>query len=350
MSGTDFKQRKNKILELIIEGYLTTAEPVGSESIAKKLRSSLSSATIRHIMVELEEAGLLEQPHTSAGRVPTDRGYRFYVDSVMDLRSMPAEELRRLESLVQPAEPDLDQLLERASSALSELTQQAAFAVAPTVRRSRIRQIELVPLSVRKILCVLVANEEMVASHVVEVVEPISRDEAVALARFINTELVGLSVSDLLESLERRMLAENDSFYHFVKRSLGILQHALSNEPTERLFVEGTSYVVAQPEFSRNPRRAHELLRGLDAEELFLARIRQDLSADGVQVRIGREVQVPGLEECSYVAAPITMGEGVVGGIGVLGPKRMDYPRLRSLVEGMSRCLAGLLSHWDAGA
>jgi heat-inducible transcriptional repressor len=350
MGGTDFEQRRNKILGLIIEGYLTTAEPVGSASLARKLRSGLSPATIRNIMAELEEAGLVEQPHTSAGRVPTERGYRFYVDSVMDLRAMPPEELRQLEALIQPTEPDLSQLLERASAALAELTRQAAFAVSPTVKRSRIRQIELVPLSVRKILCVLVANEEMIASHVVEVVEPISREEAVALARFINTELVGLSVSDLLESLERRMLAENDSFYHFVKRSLGILQHALSHEPTERLYVEGASYVIAQPEFSRDPRRAHELLRGLDDEEPLLARLRQDLaSSGGVRVRIGREVQVPGLEECSYLAAPVAMAEGVVGGIGVLGPKRMDYPRLRGLVEGMSRCLTGLLNRWETG-
>lgn len=349
MSITDFEQRRKKILELIIEAYVLTASPVGSEMVSRKLRSSLSPATIRNIMGELEDAGLIEQPHTSAGRVPTDHGYRVYVDSVMDIRHLPPEEIRQMETLIQPPELEVEQLLERASALLAELTQQAAFVVAPTVKQSTVKQVELVPLGVRRLLCVLVGNEEMVASHVVEVEEPLTRDEAAALARFINTELVGLAFNELLASLERRMLAESESFYHMIKRSLHILQHALSTEPDERLWVEGASYVVSQPEFSRDPRKAHALLKGLDAEETLLERVRQDVATDGVRVRIGREVQVPGLDGCSYVTAPFAIGEEVVGGIGALGPTRMDYPRVRSLVEGMGRCITELLTRWDEG-
>jgi heat-inducible transcriptional repressor len=347
MNVTDFEQRRNKVLELIIEAYISTASPVGSETVSRKLRSSLSPATIRNVMVELEEAGFLEQPHTSAGRIPTDRGYRFYVDSVMDVRHLPQEELQRLAALIKPTELEVEPLLERAGGVLSELTQQAAFVVAPTVKQSTVKQVELVPLSVRKLLCVLVANEEMVVSHVVEIEEPMSRDEAAALGRFINTELAGLSFRDLLGLLERRMLAENDSFYHLVRRSLSILQHALSTEPNERLLLDGTSHVVSQPEFSRDPRKAHAFLRGLDEETALLERVHQDLRTHGVRVRIGREVQVPGLDECSYVATPFAIGEDIIGGIGVLGPKRMDYPRMRSFVEGMGRCITELLTRWD---
>jgi len=314
MSVTDFDQRRNRILELIIEAYVSTASPVGSEMVAKRLRSSLSSATIRNIMVELEGAGYVEQPHTSAGRVPTDRGYRFYVDSVMDVRHLPPEELRQLAALIQPSELDVESLFERAMAALAELTQQAAFAVAPTLKQSTVKQIELVPLSVRKVLCVLVANDEMIASHVVEIVEPMSRDE---------------------------------TFYHFVKRSLDILQHALSTEPNERLLVDGATYVVAQPEFSRNPRKAHAFLKGLDAEEPLLGRVREDLSRSRVQVRIGHELAMPAFEECSYITAPVGMGGEVIGGIGILGPTRMDYPRMRALVEGMGQAVSRLLSQWD---
>jgi len=349
MNVTDSEQRRNRILEVVVEAYVSSASPVGSELVARKLRSTLSPATIRHIMVELEEAGLLEQPHTSAGRVPTDRGYRFYVDAVMDARSLSPEQRAQLLAAVEPAEPDVDELLERASGALSELSQQAAFAVSPTVKQSTVKQIELVPLGVRKVLCVLVGSEEMVASHVVEIKEPMSRDEITALSRFINTELVGLPFHDLLELLERRMLAEADSFYHFVKRSLAILQHALSTEPEERLFLEGATYVIAQPEFNRNPHKAHELLKGLDEERAFLQQVRQDLDGQGVHVRIGREVGVPGLSDCSYLAAPFAIGEEVIGGVGVLGPRRMDYARMRSLVEGMGACLSELLSRWDEG-
>ena len=347
MNVTDSEQRRNKILSTIIETYVSTAAPVGSEFVARKLRSSLSPATIRNVMADLEEAGLVEQPHTSAGRVPTERGYRFYVDAVMDIQHFSPEQVRQLATTIGSGEMDFEQLLERVSEALSELSEQVAFVVAPTVKQSTVKQIELVPLGVRKVLCVLVANEEMIASHVVEIVEPMTREEVVALARFLNTELAGLPFSDLLESLERRMLAENDSFYHFVKRSLNILQHALSTEPNERLLIEGASYVVSQPEFSRDPRRAHELLKSLDAEGLLLERVREDLIGENVRVRIGHEVQVPGLDECSYLAVPFAVGEEVIGGVGVLGPTRMDYPRLRSLVEAMGHCVTELLTRWD---
>lgn len=348
MNVTDFEQRRNRILEVIIEAYVSTAAPVGSELVSRRLRLSLSSATIRNIMVALSREGYLEQPHTSAGRVPTERGYRFYVDTVMERRPLPLEEVRQMEQQLQPAEPDAEALLARAGTILSDLTQQAAFVVAPTVKRSTVKQIELVPLSVRKLLCVLIANEEMVASHIIEIEEPMSRDEAAVLVRFLNTELAGLPFGELLRSLERRMLAESDSFYHLVKRSLNILQHALSSEPSERLFLEGMRYMVAQPEFSRNPRKAHELLLGLDAEDTLLERLRQDLTGEDIRVRIGRELQIPGLDACSYVAAPFAVGEEVLGGVGVLGPTRMDYPRMRALVEAMGRCVTDVLTRWEA--
>ena len=348
MNVTDFDQRRKRILEAIIEAYVSTASPVGSELISRKLRSSLSPATIRHIMVDLEEAGWLEQPHTSAGRVPTDQGYRFYVDSVMEARRLSAEQLQQIERLIQPEDLELEPFLERVSGVLAGLSQQGAFVIAPTVKQSTVRQIELVPLSVRKVLCVLVANnEEIFASHVVETQEPLSRDEAAALVRFLNTELVGLPFNELLGSLQRRLLAESDSFYYLVKRSLTLLQHALSTEPDERFFLEGASYVVAQPEFSRDPHKAQDVLRGLDAHELLLERLHQDSASSGVQVRIGREVQVPGLDGCSYVTTPFAIGDEVVGSVGVLGPKRMDYPRMHALVEAMGRCVSVILTRWN---
>ncbi|MDP3722024.1 MAG: heat-inducible transcriptional repressor HrcA [Candidatus Omnitrophota bacterium] len=349
MDVTDVETRRNKILEIIIEAYVSTTCPVGSELVSRRLRSGLSPATIRNIMAELEERGLLEQPHISAGRVPTERGFRFYVDMVMDARHLPPEQLRQLEALIQPPDLGVEELLERARMALSELTQQAAFVIAPTVKHSTVKQVEFVPLSIRKLLCVLVVNEEMIASRVVEMEEPMSRDEAAALARFLNTELVGLSLSSLLESLERRMLADSDSFYHFVKRSLAILQHAFSAEPSERLFLDGASYMVSQPEFSRDPTKAHHLLKSLDAEEAFLGRVSRDLAPNEIRVRIGHEVQVPGLEECSYVTGSFVIGDDVTGGIGVLGPMRMDYPRMRAFVEGMGRCLTNVFARWSQG-
>lgn len=344
MSLSDLESRRNRILEAVIDTYVSTAVPVGSELIAKKLRSTLSPATIRHVMGDLEGIGYLEQPHTSAGRVPTDRGYRYYVDSLMDVRWLLPEEQRRLVEHLDAQEADVEQLLEHTGVALAELTQQAAFVVAPTLQQGTVRQIELVPLSVRKILCVLVANhQDMFASHVVEVEEPITRDEATALVHFINTQLVGVPFDAMIASLERRLLAERDSFYHLVKRSLDILQHALSVEPHQRLIFEGASHVVAQPEFQRDPHKAHRLLQGLELQDQLVERVRQDLIADRVHARIGSEIQLTGYEECSYIAAPFLIDGTVAGAVGVLGPRRMDYPRLSAWVQGMARALTELL-------
>ena len=348
MYVNDSEQRRNKIFEYIVESYVTTASPVGSEFIAQKLRSSLSPATIRNIMVDLERAGFLHQPHTSAGRVPTERGMRYYVDSVMQARQLLPEQVRDLQARVLPQKAeDVDVFLARAAQILADATQEAAFVVAPTVRSGSVRQIELVPIGARRVLCVLVADDEVFASHVVEIEEPITRDETIALVRFFNTELVGLPFNDLLTSLERRLLAQTDSFYHVVKRSFEILEHALSTEPDERLLFEGLMQLVAQPEFSRDPGSAHQLLKGVDEEAALLERVRQDLHTGGVRVRIGRELQLPGLEGCSYIAAPVSFDGRTIAGIGILGPKRMDYPRLRALVEGMSRCLSLFASRWE---
>ena len=333
----------------VIESYVSTASPVGSELIAQKLRSSLSSATIRNVMVELEQVGFLHQPHTSAGRVPTQRGYRFYVDSVMEARQLLPEQVHQLQQLIE-SEPveEVDQLLSHAIGVLSELTQQAAFVVAPTVKHSTVRQIELVPIGARKILCVLVANDEIFASHVVEIQEPLGRDEALSLARFFNTELVGLPFSELLGSLERRLLAENDSFYYLVKRSFQILQQALATEPDERLFIEGTSYVMAQPEFRKDPEMARRLLQTLESHDAWLAYLREDLRSGAVRVHIGAETEIPGFESCSYISVPFAVGGSAIGGLGVLGPVRMDYGRMRSLVEGVAACLRDELSQMEA--
>jgi heat-inducible transcriptional repressor len=171
----------------------------------------------------------------------------------------------------------------------------------------------------------------------------------VALGRFLNSELIGLPFEDLVASLERRLLSATDAFYHLARRSLSILEQALATEPHERLVLEGTSYVVAQPEFQRDPEKAHQFLRGLEAHDALLEQLRSDLSTGKVRVRIGGEVRLPGCDTCSYVAAPLVVGQTVVGGIGVLGPTRMDYRQVSAMVDGMARLVNVVLSEGGRG-
>ena len=350
LNVTDLERRKSDILEAIIEAYISAASPVGSELISRKLRQSLSSATIRHVMAELEEDGFLEQPHTSAGRVPTDRGYRAYVNNLRKTGRLTSEESERLARFTQLEAPELQQLFEQVGQVLAELSHQASVVLAPTVRQSTIKQIELLPVGVRKLLCVMVGQEAIIASHVVEIAEPISRDEALSLAHFLNTELSGLPIQELLDSLGRRMLAVNDSFYYLVKRSLAILELALATEPQGRCLVEGAIYLFEQPEFRNDPVKAHELLRHLEVREALSRRMREDLTTEATAIRIGQEVAIDGLSDCSYVLAPFGPHEAALGGIGVLGPKRMDYRRMLALVEGMASLITEVLSQSELEA
>ena len=359
MDLTDLEQRKNDIFVAIVEAHIAAGAPVGSELISRKLRQSLSPATIRNVMSALEEDGLLEQPHTSAGRVPTDRGYRYYVDSLMQVVRLSPEEIKQLADTIRPSEPEAEPILERVSEALAQISHHASFVVAPTVKRSTIKQIELLPLGVHKLLCVLVGQEPFLASHMVDMDEPISRDEAVSVAHFLNTELAGLPTSELVLSLERRLLAGNDSFYHLVKRSLAILQHVLDTEPDERLLVGGAAHLFEYPEFHNNPRQVHELLRQLELQHGLLERLRADLAIalqtappstmEGTRVRIGHEVGLEGLETCSYIMAPFTLNQVVVGGVGILGPKRMDYRRMCAWVESAADLVTRLYGRWEQG-
>ena len=347
MSVTDFERRRNDILEAIVEAYINTASPVGSELISRTMRQALSSATIRNIMAQLEEAGLLEQPHTSAGRVPTDRGYRLYVDALMDTVHLTPEESQRLLELIQPHEPELERLFERVGEVLAEQSRQAAVVLEPTVKHSRVKQIELLPLGLHKLLCVLVAQETMVASHVVEVEEPISREEALSLAHFLNTELTGLPMEELLSSLGERLSAIDKSLERLVKRSMAILQTVLATEPEERVVLEGMLYLVEQPEFRKDPDKTHQLLRQLQLRQALVDRMRAEMRTPRTCVRIGREMDIEGLEDCSYILAPFGVRQTPLGGVGILGPKRMDYRRMRAMVEGMAELLTDLLTQWE---
>lgn len=266
----------------------------------------------------------------------------------METVRLSPEEFQILLRMVQPEALEQSQLFQRVTEILAALSHQPAFVMAPTVKHSTVKQIELFPIGVQKLLCVLVAQEAMVASHVIEVEEPMSRDEATSLAHFLNTELAGLPIQELLTSLERRLLAVNDSFYHLIKRSLLVLQTALATEPEERFLCEGTMYLFECPEFRRDPKQAHELLRQLEFQTDFLKCLREDLASEGTRVRIGREVAINGLEDCSYIVSPFGVQRSMVGAVGVLGPKRMRYSRMRALTEGMAELVTNVLTRWEA--
>ncbi len=343
MSVTDSEERRNRILMAVIEDYIGTALPVGSHAICEKYRLNVSSATVRNIMGELEEQGLIMQPHTSAGRIPTDRGYRYYVNALHDMSPLDAVQVRQIDALLATSGVEAALLLDRAARLMAELTHQAAIALYPVLRRNVFKRLEVIPMDGRHLLCVLVTMQGLVRSIVIEVEEPVTTEELGTLQRFLNTELAGMALDAVEEFLQRRILAQSDSFFYLLKRALQILHLALEAQQQEQLRLEGTSYVLAQPEF-HDADKTRVLLRLLETRDELIALLQEDLTHEGMVVRIGQETQRAAMADCSLVSAPYQVGGRVVGGIGILGPKRMEYPRVMATVDYVARRVGELLS------
>lgn len=343
MNVNDLEERRNRILLAVIEDYIGTACPVGSQAICEKYRLKVSSATVRNILAALEVEGLIMQPHTSAGRIPTDRGYRYYVNALRDMSPLDANQVQRIDEWLAASDMDAAVMLDRAARLMAEVTHQAAIALYPVLRRNVFKRLEVIPLDGRRLLCVLVTMQGLVRSIVVEVDEPVTAEELHALLRFLNAELSGMALDAVEEFLQRRILVQSDSFFYLLKRALQILHLALEAQQQEQLRLEGASYVLAQPEF-HDADKTRLLLRFLEAKEELIALLEEDLLREGVVVRIGQETRRAAMADCSMVSSSYKVGDRVVGGIAILGPKRMAYPRVMATVDYVARRVGELLS------
>ena len=343
MIVTDSNDRRSKILIAVVEDYIDTASPVGSQTICRKHRLGVSSATVRNIFGELEAAGLITQPHTSAGRIPTDRGYRYYVNAIHDLLPLDQRQLTQIHEILAAPEAEVERILDRAARVMAELTHQAAVVLYPVLKRSAFKRLEVVPLDARRLLCVLVTTQGLVRSIIIEVDEPVTGDELQALLRFLNNELAGMALDEVETFLQRRILAQADSFFYLLKRALHIIHATLEADQQEQLRLEGASYVLAQPEF-HDAQKTQALLQMLEARDDLVVLLQEDLAHDGVAVHIGHEMEPPALEECSLVTAPYKVRGQTVGGLGILGPRRMAYPRLMATVDCVARRVGELLN------
>ena len=342
MSVCDSEERRNRILFAVISDYIATACPVGSQAICEKYHLGVSSATVRNIMVELEEAGLITHPHTSAGRVPTDRGYRHYVNALRQMILDP-DETQRIDHLLARVPGDVSLVLDCAARLMAELTHQAAIALYPVLRRNVFKRLEIIPMDNRRLLCVLVTMEGVVRSIVIETQDAVTAEELRALLRFVNSELTGMALEEIEGFLQRRILAQNDAFFYLLKRTLEILRLTLEREQQEQARFEGASFMLAQPEFE-DAQKTRMLLQLLETKRELVAMLLEDLQREGLVVRIGVETQRADMADCSIVTMPYRVQGRIVGGLGVLGPRRMEYPRVMATVDYVARRVSDLLT------
>lgn len=336
--------RDRLVLGAIVEEFVQTAEPVGSRYLMKKRRFDISPATIRNVMADLEDLGYLAQPHTSAGRQPTDKGYRYYVDHLMPAEPLPLPERRRLRRQVAGSEPlDLAGLLETASRALSSAARQVGVVVAPRFETNVFRRIDFVLLREGRVLVILVSQSGVVHHRPIEAPEIRSQDELDQMANYLNGLLHDLPLQQVKETIRGEMATDKALYDSLLQKALALGSLALEQPPAdEGLYLGDPAALLGHPEFASS-RRLRSIFEAFEKKGVLLSLLERAAAARGPQVLIGEENPVADLRDCTIVTASYGRAGSAQGSLGVIGPTRMDYARVIGLVEFTARLLGEIL-------
>lgn len=329
----DLDERKQKILRAIITNYLETGEPVGSRTISKDTDLNLSSATIRNEMADLEEMGFILQPYTSAGRIPSDQGYRFYVDQMMVERE---EEKRERLSLLKKVDK-MENLLEQVAKVLATNTNYATMVTAPQYKDTKLKFIQLSQVDASQLLAVIVVEGNIIQNKLIDVLEPLQNDEVLKLNILLNSFLQGLSLQDINLELMQTMKVQAGMHAPILEHIFTGIADAIAKARELEVYTSGTTNILKYKELG-DIEKASNLLSVLE-EKKALLHLLSDVSSDneqGIQVYIGEETPVQNMKDCSIVTATYELEEGVKGTIGIIGPKRMDYDKVVTTLKDLT--------------
>ncbi len=347
MRATPLNDRKKEILKTLIATYIATGEPVGSKQLAHDLDDSLSSATLRNEMAELARMGYIEQPHTSAGRIPSDEGYRFYVDNLMPQRPLRARESATIRSVLQSRQDSPSELMMAASHILSSLSGQLAFVVAPPIACATIQRIELVRLPHPRILTILVSVTGLVTNRVIELQEEISASDLQACANYINAHFSGLSLSAIRDRLLALMQAETWQYQALLKHVICVAQQAFPvAAPANEVYLDGPSHLLDQPELG-DIHRMRTILKTFEEKSRLVKILTACMASNEVRIIIGQENPDPDLRVLTLVTASYSHGENPEWGLGVVGSTRMEYNRMIALVAHVAQCVHNRLEETE---
>lgn len=331
----------------MIANYIATAEPVGSRTVSKLAGVKVSPATIRNVMADLEEMGFLSQPHVSAGRVPTASGLRFYVDSILDVGELDQEAKASIrQALKEQRVLDLRELLQAAGRSLSLLSQQAAVVVAPSPERETLRHMEFVLLKPGLILVVIVGKGGSVQNRVVEAETDLGQEDLDKFTRYLNELLADLTLIEIKERVAREMAREKVRFDKVLGRALNLGQRALAGGQPGDVFVEGRTNLLGAPEFA-DVARLRQIFRAFEEKSTLLRLLEKSLAAPGVQIFIGAESEMDGLEGLTAVTASYGGEDSPAGALGVVGPTRMDYSKVIPIVDYTAQLVSRILGSRD---
>ena len=317
-------ERKMKILHAIIQNYLETGEPVGSRTISKYTDLNLSSATIRNEMSDLEEMGYILQPHTSAGRIPSDRGYRLYVDMLMEEKEQELNEMQ--EQMLDKADK-MDQLLKQAAKVLASSTNYATMVSTPLNSGNKIKFLQLSQVDEEQIIAVIVLGGNVIKNKIIDMDEPVSNENLLKLNMLLNTTLNGMSIEDINLGLIARLKEQAGIHSEVIGHVLDAVADVIQVDDEMQIYTSGATNIFKYPELS-DKQSAQEIISAFEEKQQLTELVTQTLSKEdntGIQVYIGDETPVQTMKDCSVVTATYELGEGMKGTIGIIGPKRMDY-------------------------
>ncbi|MDR2192498.1 MAG: heat-inducible transcriptional repressor HrcA [Endomicrobium sp.] len=328
------KERKQKILSAIIHHYVKTGKPVGSNVLIEEYGVTLSPATVRNLMAELEEEGFLTHPHTSAGRIPTDRGYRAFVDTIIKLQRFAVEEEERIKKEYEQKTKQIETMLSETSRILSGLSQYTGFVLAPKTEIDEIKNIELVQIAPEQLLVVLLTHTGMVIHKQVEADLPIAQISR--LRKFLNEKLRGVSLAQASSTIvsEIRAFRQSESEIYEIAEQIGNIFFGIQDD----IYIDGTAKVLTMPDFN-DYEPVKSLIKLNEDKEKLIEIINKDFEEDGINVKIGSENSIEELKDLSMITTTYKDGDKTVGVLGIIGPKRMEYEKMMGLVNAVSKML-----------
>ncbi len=331
----ELDDRKRKILHAIIQNYMETGEPVGSRTISKYSDLNLSSATIRNEMSDLEEMGYIVQPHTSAGRIPSDKGYRLYVDHILEEKS---HEVQELKDLMIERTDKMEMVLKQVVKVLAANTNYATMVSAPTYHRNKLKFIQLSKVNAVQILAVIMLEGNIVRNKVIDVTEELNQETVLKLNILLNSVLNGLTIEEINLSMIQNLKQQAGIHSELVGSVIDAVAEVIHAEEEVEIYTSGTTNIFRYPELSENG-MASELINTFEEKEQLGDLIQQTMEhAEGksIQVYIGQETSIQSMKDCSVVTATYELGEGMQGTIGIIGPKRMDYENVLKTLKTLT--------------
>lgn len=336
--------RKLKVLHAIINSYILSAEPIGSRTISKEYDLGVSSATIRNEMSDLEELGYLSKPHTSSGRVPSDKAYRLYVNQLLKTEKTKIDMAKKqnIKKALAKESKEIDQLIQNSAKILSAITSYTALALSPQLKESKLKHIQLISIDEREILLIIVSDSGMVKNTIFKMDKKIPEDHLNIISNFLNSELKGLTIEEIGKVMDNGVFREMYEFKEIIDSIIPIITKSLEDTDDVEVYADGVTKIFDFPEY-KDLDKARSFIAFMEDKELLVEVLLKDSLSNGIEITIGDENIYDPLKECSLITTTYKLGNMTIGKIGVVGPTRMDYFKVISAMKIFSANLSELI-------